>query len=127
VTDHAQINALAASLRRLPAPARKEWATELYELGFRFHPELATKKLVREGPQWMGNHAPTRIQPVDVDVDQVLAQMSKVAPGVAAQVRAVKDDEAAREAARAEYGSKLPPELKDVVDTYVAAKRAREC
>lgn len=122
----AQIAALSASLRRLPAPARKEWATELVELGWRFHPEKATKKLIREGAQWMGNHAPHRIAPIDVEPDKVLQDLARMDPALAARVKAVKDDEAAREAAREEIGAKLPPELKARLDEIAAGKQ-RSC
>jgi hypothetical protein len=125
VSDDGQVAAIAAALRRLPPPARTEWATELVELGLRFHPELATKKLIREGPKWMGNHAPTRIAPIEVEPDQVLDQLSRISPEVAAKVRSVKDDAVAREAVREEFGANLPPELKARMDQIVALKRAQ--
>lgn len=119
------IDELAALLYRLPAPARKMFAAELVELGVRVHPELATKQLIREGPGWMGNHAPQRLASLS-DPDQLLAELAHIDPAMAAEVQAVKNDAAAREAKRERLGATLPPELKKAVDAAMAAK-AREC
>lgn len=60
-----QVAELAKTLWFLPPPARAQLAPELYELGLRVHPELATKRLVREGPTQLGNHAPQRLESIN--------------------------------------------------------------
>lgn len=116
-----EVDDLAALLYRLPAPARKTFAAELVDLGVRVHPELATKQLVREGPEWMGNHAPQRLASLS-DPAELLAELAAVDPGLAARVQAVKDDAVAREAERERLGALLPPDLKKAVDAAMAAK-----
>lgn len=61
-TELAEIAAIAAALYFLTPPARTQIAPGLHALGMRMHPELATKQLVREGPAWLGNHAPQRLE-----------------------------------------------------------------
>ena len=55
---------LAGTLWFLPPPARGPVADILGAKGFRLHPNLAVKQLVRAGEAWMGNHAPQTLEPI---------------------------------------------------------------
>lgn len=93
-----EVTALAATLWFLPPPARAQLAPELFDLGVRVHPELATKRLVREGPAQLGNHAPQRLE--SINAMSVLRSMnSELAERVEqarAQAAAGDDTEARR-------------------------------
>lgn len=60
-----EVKALAERLWFLPAPARAPLADKLHGLGVRVHPELATLRLERDGPKYLGNHAPQRVVKID--------------------------------------------------------------
>lgn len=62
----AAVRAMADSLHRIAPPGRAPMAAELYDLGWRLHPELATKELVRMGPASMGNWAPQAAQKINL-------------------------------------------------------------
>jgi hypothetical protein len=53
-----QMVMLSRGLWFLPRPARQPIAKGLYELGFRVHPELATKQVVTDGVPGLANIAP---------------------------------------------------------------------
>lgn len=96
------IASIARTLWFLPPPARTQLAPQLYDLGVRVHPELATKQLVREGPSSLGNHAPQRVESIGAmdalrKVNPVLAERIEAARAAAAagddsQARALADE-----------------------------------
>lgn len=102
------ITGIAKQLYFVPPPARVQFARDLYDLGCRFHPELATKHLQRSGPAWMGNHAPQR--PVTLDETQAMGMLEKINPELAQRVKDARHDEAAKEQLRAELYDKVGPE-----------------
>lgn len=56
-----QCVALAKVLWFLPAPARSKVAEGLFDVGVRFHPELATKTVMVTGPAGLGGHRPRQL------------------------------------------------------------------
>ena len=97
-----EIVAIAKALWFVPPPARTQLAPQLYDLGVRVHPELATKQLVREGPASLGNHARQRIESIGAmdalrKANPALAERIESARAAAAagddsQVRALADE-----------------------------------
>lgn len=53
-----QLVMLSRGLWFLPRPARQPVSKGLYDLGFRVHPELATKQVVTDGVPGLANVAP---------------------------------------------------------------------
>lgn len=103
-----EVTALAAVLWFLPPPARAQLAPQLYDLGVRVHPELATKQLVREGPSYLGNHARQRLEPLNAM--NVLRTMN---PDLAERVQAAREQAAAGDATAART---LAGELRSTLD-----------
>lgn len=102
--------AIAKLLFFLPAVARTKFAIDLHALGLRAHPELAVKKLVSDGPDWLGNHAPQRLD--RIDGGQAMRVLSQINPDLAAKVAAAQEDPAAA----AELGEQLQSTISGSVD-----------
>jgi len=97
-----EIAALAAGLFFLVPPARALIAPQLHDLGWRVHPELATKRLVSEGPAMLGNHAPQRMESIGA-ADALRAVNPELADRIAAaRAAAAAGDPTAAQALAAE-------------------------
>lgn len=96
------IASIARTLWFLPPPARTQLAPQLYDLGVRVHPELATKQLVREGPTGLGNHAPQRLETIGAMdalrranpalADRIVAARAAAADGDDTEIRALAEE-----------------------------------
>ena len=83
-----QCRAIAAALFRLPPPARAVIAADLYDQGVRMVPQLATKRVVRDGPASLGNWAPTHLES-----NHAMDVLQKVNPELAGRVAAAHTEE----------------------------------
>lgn len=76
----ADIAALEDLLWIMVPPGRKMFAPKLAANGIRVHPELATKRLVRDGPESEGNWAPRHLEPINTDPATLAAVAMGQAP-----------------------------------------------
>ena len=101
----AQCRAIAASLFRLPPPARAVVAADLYDQGVRLLPQLATKHVVRDGPAGLGNWAPAHLERSDaMDI------LQKVNPELAGRVAAAETEDQ-KAAIREEIKANFPDQI----------------
>lgn len=125
VTERAaEVRLIASVLWFLPAPAKGPIADKLHGLGIRMHPELADLTLQREGPDWMGPHAPQT--PVRKDVMKQLEEIVEhTDPAFAAKIKAAKTD-AEKQAVWAEVKAKHPDDVAQVDSLIEKMLKQRE-
>jgi hypothetical protein len=112
-----QCRDLATALFRLPPPARAQIAHDLYEQGVRIHPEHATKKVVREGPENLSGWAPAHLERADaMDI------LRSVDPALAARIDTARTD-AQKLELREEIRAKFPTQIADIEARIAAAEQ----
>lgn len=99
--------AAGAALPPLAPPARKILAHNLYDQGVRFHPELATKQSVVDGPDGQANWRPRHLLEMAKDPLEIVRNF---APELADKIAAAKTEDeraAIREEIRHKHGSQI--------------------
>jgi hypothetical protein len=119
----AQCAALAKTLWFMVPPARAKFAVDLYDLGVRIHPELATKSAVPQGATGMGEHRHAAIADVSSH-DQLLAIVRRFAPEMAERIESGTPEQQA--AALAEIRRRHPNLIADAEQRIAAMKAAAD-
>jgi hypothetical protein len=106
-----QCRAIANALHRIAPPGRRLMANELFDLGVRIHPELATKQLVSDVPEQvrkqLGNWAPQRLDAVQT-VKEIVEHVN---PALAKRIENAKTD-----AEKAELRDEVYAQNRAVID-----------